>query len=229
MNIKIKHIYHSGFLLETEDLLMVFDYYRGEISLKDKKTIVFVSHGHEDHYSEEIFQWNESIGDIHYVVSSDIENLPQIDNMTVMDPYQTINIGDLEINSFGSTDLGLSFVINYKGKNIFFAGDLNWWHWENDSKETQKDEEFQFKEEIDKIKRIHNHIDLVFIPVDPRLGQGFSLAGEWLIKEFTPKVLVPMHFGDKFHTSKDLINKTGDIKTEIVDIREEGQVFELEI
>ena len=229
MNIKLKHIYHSGFLLETEDLALVFDYYRGDLPLENKKTIVFVSHGHEDHYSEEIFQWNKSIEDIHYVVSSDIENLPDIDNMTIMDPYETVNIGELEINSFGSTDLGLSFVIDYGEKSIFFAGDLNWWHWENDSKETQKDEEVQFKEEIDKIKRIYDHIDLVFAPVDPRLGQGFSFGGEWLIKEFTPKVLVPMHFGDKFHASKDFINKTGDIRTKIVDIREEGQVFELEI
>lgn len=229
MNIKITHIFHSGFILETKDVQMVFDYYKGDIPLKDKKTIVFVTHGHGDHYTEEIFNWQNQIKDIYYVLSSDIKDAPDLNNIHTMKPYESLDIEDIHIKSFGSTDLGLSFLINYKDKDIFFSGDLNWWHWENDSKETQKDEERQFKNEIKKINKITSHVDMALFPVDPRLGEAFSFGGEYIIRQLNPNYLIPMHFGDKFNTSKRFINKIGDVDAKIVDINKQGQVVELEI
>lgn len=229
MDIKLTHIFHSGFLLETEEMLMVFDYYQGHIPLKDKKTLVFVSHGHGDHYTEDIFNWQEDIKDISYILSYDIENPPKSKNIYAMKPYETLTIEDLHIRSFSSTDLGLSFLISYKDKNIFFSGDLNWWHWENDSKEMQEDGERQFKNEIEKIKKIGKDIDLAFFPVDPRLAQGFSLGGEYIIKELSPSYLIPMHFGDKYDTSKKFIHELGPVATSIVDINEKGQVVKLKL
>lgn len=229
MDVKVTHIFHSGFILETEDIVMVFDYYKGNISLKDKKTIVFASHSHGDHYRKEIFNWQEEIDHIYYVLSSDIKDAPDSNNIYTMDPYELLDIEDIHIKSFGSTDLGLSFLITYKGKRIFFPGDLNWWHWENDSKEKQKDEEIQFKNEIEKINKVTTHVDIAFFPVDPRLGQGFSFGGEYIIKHLRPTYLIPMHFGDKFHTSSKFINKMGNVETKIVDINKKGQVIQLEI
>lgn len=240
---KVWHLNHSGVAVETENHLLFFDIFgealtpaenegleKGVINpaqMQYKDILFFVSHEHHDHFDPKIFGLDKMGKRVRYVLPEEFDEIFE-DGIFVHANMQ-VQLEDCRITTFDSTDIGVAYLVEIDGMRIYHAGDLNWWHWENDSKETQKDEEFQFKEEIDKIKRIHNHIDLVFIPVDPRLGQGFSLAGEWLIKEFTPKVLVPMHFGDKFHTSKDLINKTGDIKTEIVDIREEGQVFELEI
>lgn len=229
MDVKVRHIFHSGFILETEDILMVFDYYKGDIDLKDKKTIVFVTHGHGDHYTKEIFNWQEEIEDISYVLSSDIKDAPDSNNIYIMNPYKSLDVEDIHIKSFGSTDLGLSLLINYKGKSIFFSGDLNWWHWENDSKDTQKDEEIQFKNEIEKINEITTNVDIAFFPVDPRLGEGFSFGGEYIIKELSPAYLIPMHFGDKFDTSSRFIHKIGDVETKIVDINKEGQVVNLKI
>lgn len=229
MHIKVQHIYHSGFILETDDLLMVFDYYTGDIDLKDKKTIVFVTHGHGDHYTEDIFNWREGRDNITYVLSSDIAYFSSSKDIYIMKPYETLNLDGIKVQSFGSTDQGLSLLINYKNVNIFFAGDLNWWHWPNDSIEDQKSEESQFKEEIAKIKRTNTSIDIAFFPVDPRLEEGFSFGAEYIIKELSPKYLFPMHFGDKYHTSKEFINKIGEVETEIVDIDEKNKVFEIEI
>lgn len=229
MNVKITHIFHSGFVLEIEDLVMVFDYYKGDISLKDKKTIVFATHGHGDHYTKEIFNWQKDIENISYVLSSDIKDLVNSNTVYTMNPYESLDIEDVHIKSFGSTDLGLSLLINYKGKEIFFSGDLNWWHWENDDEETQKDEERQFKDEIKKIMEISTNVDIGFFPVDPRLGEGFSFGGEYIIKNLNPVYLIPMHFGDKFNTSKRFINKIGQGDTKIVDINREGQIVQLEI
>lgn len=229
MNVEITHIFHSGFILETDDILMVFDYYKGNIDLKDKKTIVFVTHGHGDHYTRDIFRWQEDRDNISYILSFDIDNVPTQDNIYIMNPYENLDIENVNIRSFGSTDQGLSFLVNYEDINIIFAGDLNWWHWENDSKTVQEDETRQFKDEIEKIKNINKKIDIAFFPVDPRLGEGFSFAGEYIIRELDPKYFIPMHFGDKWGTSKKFINKMGDIHTNIVDINKKGQIVEIEV
>lgn len=229
MKIKMEHIFHSGFIVETEDIQMVFDYYKGDIKLKDKTTLVFASHGHSDHYTKKIFKWQDSISDIHYVLGFDIDNAPVSDNIHLMDAYTSLDIGDVTIKSFGSTDQGLSFLIDYRGISIYFAGDLNWWHWENDTPEIQKDEENQFKDEIKKIERESKKIDLAFSPVDPRLGEGYSFGGRHIIETFKPTYFIPMHFGDKFDTPEKFIHNMGTIDTKIVDINKENQIVELEV
>ena len=39
---KITYINHSGFLVETKDCYYIFDYYKGELPLLDKKKEVLV-------------------------------------------------------------------------------------------------------------------------------------------------------------------------------------------
>lgn len=229
MKVELTHIFHSGFIFESDDIQMVFDYYKGDIDLNDKKTIVFVTHGHGDHYNRDIFKWQEDISDIKYLLSSDIEDAPSWDNIYTMSPYEELDLEEVNISSFGSTDLGLSLAINYRDKNIFFAGDLNWWHWENDTVEEQKDEEMQFKSEIEKIKKENTKFDIAFVPVDPRLKEVFSWAGECFIKEFSVNYFLPMHFGDKWDTARRFIHKIGDLDTKIVDINKEGQVAGIEL
>lgn len=229
MKVKVKHIYHSGFTLETDDIMMVFDYYRGKIDLKDKRTLVFATHGHADHYTEDIFKWKGERDDVSYVLSSDIAHFSKSKDIHIMKPYENLKLEGVKVQSFGSTDQGLSLIVSYKDINIFFAGDLNWWHWPNDSLEEQKEEERQFKDEIAKIKRVNVDINLAFFPVDPRLGEGFSLGGEHIIEELEPKYLFPMHFGDKYDTSRNFINKMGDLDTHIVDIDEKYKEFDIEV
>ena len=54
---KITYIGHSGFLAETEHVLLLFDYYQGEIPALpgDKTLYVFASHRHRDHFNPEVF------------------------------------------------------------------------------------------------------------------------------------------------------------------------------
>ncbi|MEI3154718.1 MAG: hypothetical protein V8S95_06185 [Odoribacter sp.] len=39
----------------------------------------------------------------------------------------------MRIKAFGSTDIGISFLIDIDNIRIFHAGDLNNWHWEEES------------------------------------------------------------------------------------------------
>ena len=48
---KITHIYHSGFIIELERTVLIFDWYEGELPPfePDKKVFVFVTQSHADH------------------------------------------------------------------------------------------------------------------------------------------------------------------------------------
>ena len=75
--ISIDYIGHSGFLVETETSLMLFDYYRGDLSVldakpADKPLFVFASHAHGDHYNPAILKLAEKEREVHYFFSFDI-------------------------------------------------------------------------------------------------------------------------------------------------------------
>lgn len=223
---KIEYIYHSGFCIETDNFFLVFDYYKGKINLSNKKTIIFCSHGHPDHFNPIIFDWTEKQSEISYVLSSDIDYTPDVKaNVYSMNPYESLKISDIIIKSFGSTDLGLSFLIKVDGKSIFFAGDLNWWKWSNDSYEEKQLMEKAFKEELSKIK--DNHIDISFFPVDPRLKENYHIGGELFINEIKPNIFIPMHFKDNYYITNDFKRKFSNATCEIIEIKSKNQIIEL--
>ena len=219
LNVKIEYIYNSGFTIETENHFLVFDYYKGDINLSNKKTTVFVSHSHSDHYNPEIFNFK---GNIKYILSDDItDNINKDKDIYFVQPDSHLQVDDLDIKVFGSTDLGVSFLVSLDGLNIFHAGDLNWWYWENDSLEEKEDMERDFKKEISKITG--SNIDIAFFPVDPRLENAYSMGGEFFIKELSPAYFIPMHFGDNFNTTSRFIHKMKDFSTHILEIKEINQ------
>ena len=222
---KVEYIYHSSFTVETENYFLVFDYFKGDINLKkNKKTIVFSTHGHPDHFNPQILNWLEENSHILYVLSSDIDALPST-HTYIMDPDETLKLFDTQIESFGSTDLGLSFLVKVDNKTIFFAGDLNWWYWDEDSDEEKSSMEKAFKGEVEKL--INKNIDVVFFPVDPRLDDNYYIGGKYIIDKLKPKAFFPMHFGDKYEITKDFIHKMNSTTTNIVEISKKNEVFEL--
>lgn len=60
----VTYIFHSGFLIETNECYYIFDYWKGSLPALDtsKPVFVFASHGHADHYNPEIFALLCSMG-----------------------------------------------------------------------------------------------------------------------------------------------------------------------
>ncbi len=222
---EIEYIYHSGFGVETDNYFFVFDYYKGDVTLKDKKTIVFSTHSHQDHFNKKIYEWTEKNPNILYVLSSDIDATAS-EHVYILDEEKELKLFDVEIKSFGSTDLGISLLIKADGKSIFFAGDLNWWYWDDDSDEEKVRMELSFKNKVDTLKG--NDIDVAFFPVDPRLEDAYYLGGEYFINTTHPKHFFPMHFGDNYDVIPKFIHKMNAINTNIVEIKERNQIFEIE-
>lgn len=217
LDVKIEYIYNSGFTIETKNHFLIFDYYKGDIKLSDKNTIVFVTHGHADHYNPTILDFK---GDIDYVFSDDIKIS---DDVRFVKPGDILDIDDINIKVFGSTDLGVSLLVSVDGINIFHAGDLNWWYWENDTPLEKSSMENEFKAEIAKLK--DETVDIAFFPVDPRLGDAFGMGGEYFINEISPTYLIPMHFGDNYDATSNFIHKMKGNPCKISEITHKNQIL----
>ena len=234
----ITYIYHSCYTVETEDLFIIFDYYKGVLNIPEDKEVIFVaSHGHDDHYTSEILKV-PGMEDKTYILSSDIGSLEKklsmdqlkslysSKNVHFINKNQTYKIKlnngfKLKIKTFGSTDKGVSILLYLDNIEIFHAGDLNYWAWKDNDDVTMKKEYDDFMEEIDKIKK--ENIDIAFFPVDYRLEENYYKGADIFIKEVKPQVFFPMHFGSNEKISLTFKENHTYPKTEVRAIYEQNQ------
>ncbi|MBM7623168.1 MBL fold metallo-hydrolase [Sporohalobacter salinus] len=237
----IYHLYHSGVYLETENYSLVFDYYNDrpkngeriiengilttdELATNDN-VLVFVSHNHGDHFNPVIFDWEEELDDIEYILSDDVRAKDK-ENRYKMGKYQELKLDDVYIETYGTTDQGVSFYVEVDGFNIFHSGDLNWWHWKKFTPKERKQEEVEFKRELDKLKG--KKIDVAFVPVDHRLEEYYYLAGRYFAERIKPELIVPIHFCDNFYVTSDFTEEIADLAVNTVEITGRGEkiIFE---
>lgn len=226
---KVTYLGHSGFFVEMEDACFLFDYYKGELPEADrgKKLFVFVSHGHYDHYRKEIFSLRDQYDQVRCLISSDIFVREAEDILSVKPNEETAVLG-CRIRTLRSTDEGVAFLLKYRGRTIYHAGDLNWWHWEEETEEYNTAMRRAYQSEINKLQG--EKIDLAFVPVDPRLGEQYCWGLDCFMKRTDTKRVFPMHFWDNYAVFDRLaLEKCAqDYEDRIIRIEREGQSFLLE-
>ena len=141
-DIAIEYLGGSGFLVSLGDTGLLFDASEtgpDKRSLPSKETLaafeklyVFVSHHHDDHFSPTIY---DLCGEkATYILGFDI---PEPHRGVRMAPGDERGFGALTVHAYGSTDEGVSFYVNFAGITLFHAGDLNLWHWRDESSITE--------------------------------------------------------------------------------------------
>lgn len=190
---KIKYLAHSGFLVETAEHILVFDYFRGELILPDNgKTVVFfVSHIHDDHYNPVIYE-HSGREDTYYVLSEEIGDFSDHAAVTRVCPDAEYDVGGTHIKTLRSTDCGVAYLVNADGETIYHAGDLHLWVWDGRSGLGNKLAEMRFRAEIEKLRGIV--IDAAFLPLDPRQGADGTLGFDYTVRTLDIKYAFPMHF-----------------------------------
>ena len=226
---KVTYLGHSGFLLEMEDAFFLFDYYKGELPQMDagKKMFVFVSHGHYDHYRKEVFSLREQFEQIRFLICSDISVREEEDVISIKPNEERETMGCM-IRTLRSTDEGVAFLVKYRGKTIYHAGDLNWWHWEGEPEEYNTAMRRAYQSEINKLQG--EKIDVAFVPVDPRLGEQYCWGLDCFMKRTDTKRVFPMHFWEKYAVFDRLAleKRIQAYEDRIVRIEREAQTFPLE-
>lgn len=232
----VTYFHHSGFSVAVQDTLLVFDYWRGEhdelplnAQLKNadfegyKRILVFVSHDHEDHFDEVIYSWDYQRLPISYIVSDD---LPIGKRGKRVKPGDALTIGDADIQVFDSTDKGVSFYVTLYGLHIFHAGDLNLWHWREESTlreiaQAEKD----FYAAMAPIE--HLPMDIAMFPVDPRMGGLYDAGANYFVMAVKPRLFIPMHWQGKPEVATGFARKGRTRYTEILALtrpREQAQL-----
>lgn len=234
--LNITYIGHSGFLVETETVYLLFDYYTGAIPQMDpkKKLFVFASHVHHDHYNREILSLREEFPHICYVLSDDIcqkdgdalvEDLSDQEDILFVKPDEEYDLSGCRIRTLRSNDIGVAFVVCCDGKTIYHAGDLNWWHWEGEPEQYNKGMKLSYQTEIGKLG--DEKIDAAFVPVDPRLGDQYCLGIDYFMRNTETRKVFPMHFWRKYRIFDRLSQEecTEGYRDKIMRIEREGQTF----
>lgn len=208
---RLTYLYNSGFAIEGSNAVVVVDYYQDPagvveklLTLSGKKIYVLASHAHPDHFNPRILSWRERLPGITYLFSEDIrQKIADVHDIVFLNRLDFWQDDILQIKALGSTDIGISFLIEWEGKRIFHAGDLNNWHW---SEESTPDEiahaEKAFLYELSELRNCASSLDLAMFPVDPRLGRNYMRGAEQFVSAIKTRYFTPMHFGEKYQKAE---------------------------
>lgn len=201
---EVTYIGHSGFLVELEHTLLLFDYSEGEIPAMDpdKELYVFASHAHCDHFNVEIFKLGHPRS--HYVCSEDIQrvwNVKDFDSHGIsgsilekilfLRPHEKVCLDEIRVETLDSTDEGVAFLVETEGNSILHMGDLHWWVWADEPEEDNHRIEEQWKRELSRLSG--RHIDLLFAVLDPRQEGDFWKGLDQLVRTVDADAIYPMH------------------------------------
>lgn len=240
---RLTYIYHSGFAIETEAATIIIDYYKDSsestynkgvvhdrLLNRPGKIYVLATHFHPDHFNREILLWKKQRPDIIYIFSKDIlkQRRAEREDGVYIKQGEVYEDTHLRIEAFGSTDSGVSFLITIQGMQIFHAGDLNNWHWSEEStKEEIRKAEGDFLAEVKNIKRTIPEMTLAMFPVDPRLGKEYTKGAEQFLEQIKTSIFAPMHFGDD-HDGGNAFRQTAErYGTRFLTIRHRGETFDI--
>lgn len=207
---RIQYIKHSGFLVECQDAIFVFDYYEGNLDLPTtgKQIYMFSSHKHSDHYHPRIFEFAKTHENITYVLSNDIKmSEAYMDRLGIDVRARECMIfvkkrdkrmltPNLIVETLTSTDEGVAFVVTYEEKGqdpitMYHAGDLHWWTWIGESEEEYNSMTKRFQKEMEQLK--NRTIQYAFVPLDPRQEERFWWGFDYVMRTAKIEHVFPMH------------------------------------
>ena len=253
----ITHYYHSGFSVAWNRVLFVFDYWRGEqdelpvqaqLLEEELKTydrvFVMISHEHPDHLDPIVFTWRD-FAETKYFIASD---MPVGTRGKRMAPGMTCELmPDVTLTAFDSTDLGVSYLLNVNGFRVFHAGDLNFWHWRDESTMKEIEEaDTEFRKAIAPLCGIP--VDLAFFPRDPRQGSAGPVdcgvrhfsggartwidvwrGADYFILSVKPRLLIPMHYFRRTDIAEEYARTATNRTTQVLAMSSPGEKMCVEI
>jgi L-ascorbate metabolism protein UlaG (beta-lactamase superfamily) len=179
MSVNLKWLGHASFRISCGDTVLYIDPWKLSTVEKDA-TVVLVSHGHYDHYSEEDIA-KISGPETRLIGSGDV--IEEEKSGGVLLPGESISVGDVNVIGVAAYNPNkqfhpkvnnwLGFVIEVGGGRIYYAGDTD---------------------VTDEMKGLSD-IDLALLPV----GGTYTMDAEeaaGVVSEFKPSRAVPYHWGD---------------------------------
>ena len=187
----------------------------------DKPCFFLASHFHRDHFNPFILRiydyvqaqraQGKDVPAVHLVLSSDIRRtrkkmcLPYVEQgaISFLAKGESVSFpeANLQVEAFGSTDVGGSFLITLDGAQYFHAGDLNEWHWQEESTASEiKAARSLYERELDFIVAKAGGkapLTAVMFPCDPRMKSAYFAGATKFLRQMPTSLFVPMHMWEK--------------------------------
>ena len=233
--IQITYLSHSGFAVCVGDTLLVFDDAQGKPGAADtlesgritpgfikqhQRALFFISHAHADHFSPDIYAYQDA-GMVHYVLGYDV---PERYSGYRLRPGDTLELGGVSVTAHASTDEGVSFLVRVGGWSLFHAGDLNLWHWREQStlKEIAEAER-EYEQAVAPL--LGQPIDFAFFPVDPRMGEMYDAGALHFTMHVKPRVMIPMHWWGRADVALEFARRNRTKHVEIIALTKPGETL----
>lgn len=204
---RVTFLAHAGFLVELDTVTLLFDWWKEPLPpLPDKPLLVFVSHRHKDHFKPEIFTLPDTHPDTHFLLGSDFHLTERMLARWHVSPSTAARcrrcgkhdvfevLPGITVETFPSTDAGVAWMATADGISIFHAGDLNWWHWAEESEEWNRNMEHSFKSRVESLRG--RTVELAMLPLDPRQGADGFLGPRYFLELMRVRHFLPMHQWD---------------------------------
>lgn len=187
----IEVLYHSSIRINKEKVIYIDPFKIGKDY--NDADLIFITHDHYDHYSEEDIDKVKKQGTIFIVPEELLTKLlvkgynkndiitvqPNLQYMVQGIKFETIPAYNTNKKFHPKENEWVGYVIEVKGVRYYIAGDTD------------------ITEENKKVK-----CDVAFIPVGGTYTTDFKEAA-YLANEIKPKIAVPTHYGDIVGTEKD--------------------------
>lgn len=204
---RVHYFYNSGWLVETPQHVLVFDFVAHPASgittatlqtelqratAGGKPVLHFITHDHPDHYDSSVFGLEKSFRNITYVLGWQPTALPTARDLKVVLPGDSLVGNSYRVYAHAATDEGSGLLVQVDGYNIYHAGDHALW-----AESLLPD----FTRELTYIRSKAATIDLAFLPaargtfvqcaVDSVMEKGVRLSAMLL----QPKAIALQHIG----------------------------------
>ena len=244
-------IHHSCFVVEVDEKVPIFDYFGGDRVNgyrfcgrlpeyePDTPVYVFASHKHQDHFDMDVLHLAEQYRDIHFILSKDCKMSPNFlkkhgfpdtirQKIVYVSPCETYQVGGLHIETLRSTDAGVAFYVETNGATFYHAGDLNNWKWDGAGDLVNGIMERNYKGQINRLAK--KHINLAFVPMDPRLEQNKFLGIDYFLEHVDAEYIFPMHMWQDYSAITEYKRRisNGAMAERIVEISHENQTFPIQ-
>ena len=190
----IEVLCHSSIKI-NKGIIIYFDPFKIEKKYNDAD-IIFITHDHYDHYSEEDI---DKVIKNNTIIVSPVDLLEKLlnkglkkENIISVKPYEDYNIKNLKFSTIPAYNTNKQFhprknnwvgyLIELEGITYYIAGDTD------------------ITEDNKKIK-----CDVAFVPIGGTFTMNYQEASE-LINTIKPKIVVPIHYGSIVGTKEDEIN-----------------------
>lgn len=209
----IWHLGHSGWAIKTQGHLLIFDYnaplrsippdaslssgYIIPSHIKGRNVTVFATHEHGDHYDPAIFNWQEEVESIQFVLGFQPRDVEY--EYVYAAPRTEMKLEDMVITTIRSNDGGSGLLVEVDDVVVFHPADHA-----NPSMEMSEN----YTAEIDAIASLNKDIDLAFGPIlGCSLGtpESVRLGAHYIIETLNPRVFMPMHSGQATYRYRDFV------------------------